>query len=127
MQPCADMGGSLAQRMADWDGLGEDALAKLKAALTDAQGTRLLQIETSLAPGTFVVEQVRLTEAVHADEPLWAEVDCVSTCASLSLKAVMGELAALKLQLADGQWRACMGMWCKPRNWGPTAAWPDTA
>ncbi len=109
MQPCADMGGSLAQRMADWDGLGEDALARLKAALTDGQGTRLLQIETSLAAGAFVVEQVRLTEAVHADEPLWAEVDCVSTCASLSLKAVMGEPAALKLQLADGQWRTWHG------------------
>ncbi|MBP8191439.1 MAG: type VI secretion system tip protein VgrG, partial [Aquabacterium sp.] len=100
---------SLAGALSDWrskiDGLAGDLLARLRAALTLGQATRLLQLETSLASGTLVVERCRVTESVHANEPLWAEIDCVSTSAHLALKALTGEVATLKLQLADGTWR----------------------
>lgn len=89
--------------------LTQQLTSRLKAALNITQGTRLLQIETALASGTLVVEQCRITEAVHASEPLWAEVDCISTSAYLALKVLSGEQAALKLQLADGTWRTWHG------------------
>ena len=50
---------SLAGALSDWrskiDGLAGDLLARLRAALTLGQATRLLQVETSLASGTLVV------------------------------------------------------------------------
>ncbi len=58
---------------------------------------------------SLVVERCRITEAVHAIEPLWAEVDCVSTHALLELKALNGEQVTLRLMLADGSWRAWHG------------------
>ncbi|MDE2593271.1 MAG: type VI secretion system tip protein VgrG [Burkholderiales bacterium] len=100
---------SISQSIANWrgvlDGLTGDLFARLRAALTLGQDTRLLQLETALASGTLVVERCRVREAVHAHEPLWADIDCVSTSASLALKALTGEAATLKLQLADGSWR----------------------
>lgn len=100
---------SLAGALSNWrgvmDGLTGDLLSRLRAALTLGQDTRLLQLETALASGTLVVERCRVHESVHANEPLWAEIDCVSTSASLALKALTGEAATLKLQLADGSWR----------------------
>lgn len=62
-----------------------------KRALNLGQSTRLLQIETALPSASLVAERCRVTEAVHATEPLWAEVDCVSTHALLELKALNGE------------------------------------
>jgi type VI secretion system secreted protein VgrG len=86
-------------------GLGSEALSRLHAALTIGQSTRLIQIETTLASGTLVVERFTLTEAVHADEPMWAEVDCISTNAHLELKALIGEQVTLRLMQSDGTWR----------------------
>jgi len=86
-------------------GLGADLVSRLKAALTIGQHTRLIQLETPLASGTLVVERFSLTEGVHADEPIWAELDCLSTNAHLELKALIGEQVALRLMLADGSWR----------------------
>lgn len=85
--------------------LGGELTSRLRAALTIGQHTRLLQIETPLPSATLVVERLKLSEAVHADEPLWAEVDCLSTSAYLELKALTGEAVTLRLQLADGSWR----------------------
>jgi len=103
----------LVSALADWrskiDGLTGDLLARLHAALTLGQDTRLLQLETPLESGTLVVERCRITEAVHANEPLWAEIDCVSTSAQLALKALTGEVVKLKLQQADGSWRTWHG------------------
>ncbi len=100
---------SLAGALSNWrgvvDGLTGDLLSRLRAALTLGQETRLLQLETALASGTLVVERCSVREAVHAHEPLWADIDCVSTSAGLALKALTGEAATLKLQLADGSWR----------------------
>ena len=104
---------SLAQTLSNWrsvvDGLTGDLLARLRTALTLGQDTRLLQLETPLERGTLVVERCRITEAVHANEPLWAEIDCVSTSAQLALKALTGEVVKLKLQQADGSWRTWHG------------------
>ena len=72
-------------------GLRDERVSRLTASLSIGQGTRLIQIDTSLPPGTLVVERFTLTEAVHADEPLCAAVDCLSTNAHLALKALMGE------------------------------------
>ncbi|WP_290871722.1 type VI secretion system Vgr family protein, partial [Aquabacterium sp.] len=80
-------------------------VSRLQAALSIGQATRLIQIETALASATLVVERLSLTEAVHADEPLWAEVDCLSTSAYLELKALQGEQVTLRLKQADGSWR----------------------
>ncbi|MDE2593310.1 MAG: type VI secretion system tip protein VgrG, partial [Burkholderiales bacterium] len=100
---------TLAQTMSNWrgvmDGLTGDLLSRLRAALSLGQDTRLLQLDTALASGTLVVERCRVHESVHANEPLWADIDCVSTSAGLALKALTGEAATLKLQLADGSWR----------------------
>ena len=83
---------SLMGAMSDWQGkldsLAGDFLSRLQAALTLGQATRLLQLETNLPSGTLVVERIRVTEAVHADEPLWADIDCISTSAYLALKAI---------------------------------------
>ncbi|MDE1998992.1 MAG: type VI secretion system tip protein VgrG [Burkholderiales bacterium] len=104
---------SLMGAMSDWQGkldsLAGDFLSRLQAALTLGQATRLLQVETNLPSGTLVVERIRVTEAVHADEPLWADIDCVSTSAYLALKAITGEQATLKLHQADGSWRQWHG------------------
>jgi hypothetical protein len=67
--------------------LGGELTSRLRAALSIGQATRLVQIETPLPSCTLVVERLTLTEAVHAAEPLWAEVDCLSTSVSLELKA----------------------------------------
>ena len=90
-------------------GLGAQLTSRLQAALKLGQSTRLLQIETALPSASLVVERCRVTEAVHATEPLWAEVDCVSTHALLELKALNGEQVTLRLMLADGSWRAWHG------------------
>ena len=87
---------SLVSALADWrsklDGLTGDLLARLRAALTLGQDTRLLQLETPLESGALVVERCCITEAVHANEPLWAEIDCVSTSPNWPLKALTGRL-----------------------------------
>jgi type VI secretion system secreted protein VgrG len=89
--------------------VGAPLLSRLQAALNLGQSTRLLQIETALPSASLVVERCRITEVVHAAEPLWAEVDCVSTHALLELKALNGEQVTLRLMLADGSWRAWHG------------------
>lgn len=85
--------------------LGTELVSRLKAALGIGQATRLLQIETALPSATLVVERCHITEAVHADEPLWADIDCLSTSAYLELKALMGEQVTLRLMQSDGSWR----------------------
>jgi len=85
--------------------LGAELASRLKASLSIGQSTRLIQIETPLSSGTLVVERFTLTEAVHADEPMWAELDCISTNAHLELKALIGEQVTLRLMQADGSWR----------------------
>lgn len=101
----SSLGASLPDLASAWQALGGDVISRLKAALGIGQATRLLQIETALPSGTLVVERLHLTEAVHASEPLWAEVDCLSTSAYLELKALQGEQVTLRLKLADGSWR----------------------
>ena len=86
-------------------GLDAQLLSRLKAALGIGQATRLIQLETPMASGTLVVTHFRLIEAVHADEPLHAEIDCLSTSAFLELKALTGEQVTLRLMQADGHWR----------------------
>jgi hypothetical protein len=99
--------------------VGAPLLSRLQAALKLGQSTRLLQIETALPSASLVVERCRITEAVHAAEPLWAEVDCVSTDAGLpELKALMGEPrgpapAAGRRQLARLAWLGGR----RPRTW----------
>ncbi|MBA4109696.1 MAG: type VI secretion system tip protein VgrG [Leptothrix sp. (in: Bacteria)] len=85
--------------------LGGELVSRLRAALTLGQHTRLVQIDTALPATTLVVERMQITEAVHAHEPLWAEVDCLSTSAYLELKALTGEPVTVRLQQADGTWR----------------------
>lgn len=89
----------------DLSGLGAELVSRLKASLELGQSTRLIQIETALPSGTLVVERFTLTEGVHADEPMWAEVDGLSTNAHLELKALTGEQVTLRLMQADGTWR----------------------
>lgn len=86
--------------------LGGELTSRLRSALGIGQATRLVQIETALPASTLVVERLTLTEAVHAAEPLWAEVDCLSTSAFLELKALTGEPVTLRLMLSDGSWRS---------------------
>jgi type VI secretion system secreted protein VgrG len=86
-------------------GLGAELASRLKASLSIGQSTRLIQIETPFSSGTLVVERFTLTEGVHADEPMWAELDCISTNAHLELKALIGEQVTLRLMQADGTWR----------------------
>ncbi len=95
--------------LASFGALGGEAISRLQALLSLGQATRLIQIETALASGTLVVERLRLEEGVHAPEPLWAEVDCLSTSAHLALRALMGEQVTLRLKLADGSWRPWHG------------------
>jgi type VI secretion system secreted protein VgrG len=85
--------------------LGGELVSRLQAALSIGQHTRLVQIDTALPANTLVVERLQITEAVHADEPLWAEVACLSTSAYLELKALTGEPVSVRLQQADGSWR----------------------
>ncbi|RZL04016.1 MAG: type VI secretion system tip protein VgrG [Rubrivivax sp.] len=85
--------------------LGGELISRLRAALTMGQHTRLVQVDTTLPSATLVVERMTITEQVHAVEPLWAEVDCLSTSAYLELKALTGERVSLRLQLSDGSWR----------------------
>ncbi|MES2089984.1 MAG: type VI secretion system Vgr family protein, partial [Pseudomonadota bacterium] len=99
------LGGALASLQS----LGGELASRLRAALSIGQHTRLLQIETALPSATLVVERCRIAESVHASEPLWAEVDCLSTSAFLELKALVGEQVALRLQLSDGTWRVWHG------------------
>ncbi len=104
--------------------VGAPLLSRLQAALNLGQSTRLLQIETALPSASLVVERCRITEAVHATEPLWAEVDCVSTHALLELKALNGEQVTLRLMLADGSWRATASPWRPGRTGSRCAATP---
>ncbi|MEY2843763.1 MAG: hypothetical protein RI920_1800, partial [Pseudomonadota bacterium] len=85
--------------------LGADLVSRLKASLEIGQSTRLIQLETALATGTLAVERFTLTEGLHADEPMLANVDCLSTNAHLELKALMGEQITLRLMQANGTWR----------------------
>lgn len=91
--------------LSDPSSLAGELASRLQAALGIGQATRLLQLETALPSATLVVERCRITEAVQADEPLWAEVDAVSTSAFLELKALQGEQMTLRLKRADGSWR----------------------
>jgi type VI secretion system secreted protein VgrG len=86
-----------------------DLGSRLAAELGIGQATRLIQLDTAMPAGTLVVERFRLHEAVHAHEPLLADIDALSTNAHLSLRALMGEQLTLRLQLADGSWRAWHG------------------
>ncbi|MFT3858187.1 MAG: phage late control D family protein [Aquabacterium sp.] len=95
--------------MSGLSGLGIELVSRLKAALSIGQATRLIQLDTPLPAGTLVVERFTLHEAVHADEPLWAEIDALSTNAHLELKALMGEQLTLRLMQADGSWRTWHG------------------
>lgn len=94
-----------ASSLSDPSSLLDEGLSRLKAALGIGQATRLLQLETALPSATLVVERCRVTEAVHAAEPLWAEVDTLSTSALLELKALQGEQMTLRLMRSDGSWR----------------------
>jgi type VI secretion system secreted protein VgrG len=89
--------------------LGGDLASRLAAELPIGQATRLIQLDTALPGGTLVVERFRLHEAVHAFEPLQADIDALSTNAHLSIRALMGEQLTLRLQQADGSWRAWHG------------------
>jgi type VI secretion system secreted protein VgrG len=80
-------------------------LSRLRAALGIGQATRLLQLHTPLPEGSLVLERCRIEEAAHAAEPLWAQLDCLSTNAHLELKALTGEQLTVRLMLADGSWR----------------------
>ncbi|MEK8085951.1 type VI secretion system Vgr family protein [Aquabacterium sp. A3] len=84
---------------------GADLLSRLASTLHLGQHTRLLQLHTPLPEGTLVLERCRIHEGVHAPEPLWAELDCLSTNAHLALKHLTGEQLTVRLMLADGQWR----------------------
>ncbi|HEY0819462.1 MAG TPA: type VI secretion system Vgr family protein [Rhizobacter sp.] len=93
-----------------------EGLNRLKAALSISQHKRLLQIETALPSATLVVERARWHEDVSGFSrpqatlaPLVAEVDCLSTSAQLSLKALIGEQMSLRLMCADGRYRTWHG------------------
>lgn len=104
-------GAALGSLQSGLQALGGELTSRLRSALSIGQATRLVQIETALPSCTLVVERMTLTEAVHAAEPLWAEVDCLSTSAYLELKALTGEPATVRLLLADGShrtWHACV-------------------
>lgn len=83
--------------------------SSLLAAVQLSQATRLLQLDTALPAATLLVERATLTEALHAAEPLRADIDCVSTEAGLPLKSLMGTRVALRLLQADGSWRTWQG------------------
>ncbi|MDE2402462.1 MAG: type VI secretion system tip protein VgrG, partial [Burkholderiales bacterium] len=85
--------------------LGAELVSRLKASLSIGQSTRLIQIETALPSGILVVERFTLAEGLHADEPMWAEVDCLSTNAHLELKSLIGEQVTLRLMQANSTWR----------------------
>jgi len=91
------LGAALSDAQTRFNSLGGELLSRLKAALSIGQATRLLQLETSLSSGSLVVERCHITESVHANEPLWAELDCLSTNAFLELKALTGEQLTLRL------------------------------
>lgn len=93
-----------------------EGLSRLMTLLTIGQQKRLLQIETALPSATLVVERARWHEDVsglgqaHATlSPLVAEIDCLSTSAQLSLKALIGEQMSLRLMCADGRYRTWHG------------------
>lgn len=93
-----------------------EGLNRLKTLLTIGQQKRLLQIETALPTATLVVERARWHEDVsglgqpHATlSPLVAEIDCLSTSAQLSLKALIGEQMSLRLMCANGRYRTWHG------------------
>ncbi len=93
-----------------------EGLSRLKTLLTIGQQKRLLQIETALPSATLVVERARWHEDVSGLgqpdttlSPLVAEVDCLSTSAQLSLKALIGEQMSLRLMCADGRYRTWHG------------------
>jgi type VI secretion system secreted protein VgrG len=94
-----------------------EGFSRLKALLSIGQQKRLLQIETALPSATLVVERAQWREDVSGLSagvlapltPLVAEVDCLSTSALLSLKALIGEQMSLRLMCADGRYRTWHG------------------
>ena len=84
-------------------------LAQLRAALSLTQNTRLLQLDTALPSGTLIPERCTVHEALHAEHPFLAELDCVSTHSGIPLSSLMGTATTLQLQLHDGRWRAWHG------------------
>jgi len=84
-------------------------LAQLRAALSLTQNTRLLQLDTALPSGTLIPERCTVHEALHAEHPFLAELDCVSTHSGIPLTSLMGTAATLQLRLHDGGWRAWHG------------------
>lgn len=98
-----------------------EGLGRLRALLNNGQQQRLLQIETALPSATLVVERAQWNEDFsawghggsvpreRALSPLIAEVDCLSTSAHLSLKALIGEQMSLRLMCADGRYRTWHG------------------
>ncbi|TDP82065.1 type VI secretion system secreted protein VgrG [Aquabacterium commune] len=84
-------------------------LAQLRAALSLTQNTRLLQLDTALPSGTLIPERCSVHEALHAEQPFLAELDCVSTHSGIPLTSLMGTGATLQLRLQDGGWRAWHG------------------
>ncbi len=109
MLPLANSLGAALSTLGSFQSLGTQVLSRLAAALDFTQHTRLLKIQTTLPEASLLVERCQIREAVHATEPLWAEVDCLSTSAFLSIKALMGEPASLQLQCSDGRWRTWHG------------------
>jgi len=84
-------------------------LAQLRGALSLTQNTRLLQLDTALPTGTLIPERCTVHEALHAEQPFLAELDCVSTHSGIPLTSLMGTAATLQLRLHDGDWRAWHG------------------
>jgi type VI secretion system secreted protein VgrG len=101
------------------DGLPSTSPAGLLDSLQDAltsrldftrffsQATRLIQLDTALPGAALVVEKFHGREAIN--EPFRFELDCISTSAHLELKTLIGEQLTLRLQKADGGWRAWHG------------------
>ncbi len=84
-------------------------LKQLHAALRPGQDNRLLQWHGSTPADTLIPERCRIHEALHADQPFLADVDCLGTDAELSLTTLLGTPAALWLQQQDGGWRQWHG------------------
>ena len=71
-------------------------LAQLRAALSLTQNTRLLQLDTALPSGTLIPERCTVHEALHAEHPFLAELDCVSTHSGIPLSSLMGTATTLQ-------------------------------
>ncbi len=97
--------------------LASSALARLSALLEISQHRRLLQLETALPSATLVVERANWREGVSSVDVdpgsalggISAEVDCLSTNASLDLQALLGEQMSLRLLGPDDRYRPWHG------------------